>query len=134
MVHTEMPFFWKLDTERCLEGIIDLAFFDREARRWLILDWKTNRVTLNEIDMLRAQYLSQLAAYWAAIRGMTDMKVEAAIYSTPVAAVLRYEEKELAREWSRLRTLSPDRFAAEVVPDERNEIGELSEQLEFGEW
>ena len=103
-------------------------------RRWLILDWKTNRVTLNEIDMLRAQYLSQLAAYWAAIRGMTDMKVEAAIYSTPVAAVLRYEEKELAREWSRLRTLSPDRFAAEVVPDERNEIGELSEQLEFGEW
>ena len=134
VVHTEMPFFWKLDTERCLEGIIDLAFFDREARRWLILDWKTNRVTLNEIDMLRAQYLSQLAAYWAAIRGMTDMKVEAAIYSTPVAAVLRYEEKELAREWSRLRTLSPDRFAAEVVPDERNEIGELSEQLEFGEW
>ncbi len=134
VVHTEMPFFWKLDTERCLEGIIDLALLDREARRWLVLDWKTNRITLNEIDVLRARYLSQLAAYWAAIREMTDMKVEAAIYSTPAAAVLHYEEQELMREWSRLKTLSPDRFAVEVVADERNEIGKSAEQLEFGEW
>jgi ATP-dependent helicase/nuclease subunit A len=134
VIHTELPFFWKLDTERCLEGIVDLALFDREARRWLIFDWKTNRVALKEIDMLRARYLSQLAAYWATIRGMTGMQVEAAIYSTPAAAVSRYEEKELAREWARLKTLPPDTFAAEVVSDERNGIGELSEQLEFGDW
>jgi hypothetical protein len=25
VIHTELPFFWKLDTERCLEGFVDLA-------------------------------------------------------------------------------------------------------------
>ena len=131
VVHTEMPFFWKLDMERCLEGIIDLALFDPDARRWLLLDWKTNRVTLNEIDMLRAQYLSQLAAYWAAIRGMTRMQVEAAIYSTPAAAVLHYEEKELAREWARLKALPPDELAAQVA---RGEEELLPAQMELADW
>ena len=62
IVHAEMPFFWKLDDNRCIEGVIDLAFFQRSNGKCLILDWKTDRVTLNEIDMLRAKYLSQLAA------------------------------------------------------------------------
>ncbi len=131
VIHIELPFFWKLDTERCLEGIIDLVLLDRTARRWLILDWKTNRVTLNEIDMLRAQYLSQLAAYWAAIRGMTGMHVEAAIYSTPTAAVLHYEERELAREWARLRALRPDELAVQVA---RGEDELLPAQMELADW
>ena len=117
IVHAEMPFFWKLDDNRCIEGVIDLAFFQRSNGKCLILDWKTDRVTLNEIDMLRAKYLSQLAAYWAAIRGMTGMQLEAAIYSTPAAAVLRYKEKELAREWARLRTLPAEKIAAQIAVD-----------------
>jgi ATP-dependent exoDNAse (exonuclease V) beta subunit len=115
VIHAEMPFLWKLDEERCLEGIVDLALFNRPARRWLILDWKTNRVTLDKIDALRAQYLSQLAAYWAAVREMTGTQVEAAIYSTPTAALLHYNEKELASEWSRLKKLPPQRFDVEVA-------------------
>jgi len=117
IVHAEMPFFWKLDDNRCIEGVIDLAFFQRSSGKCLILDWKTDRVTLNEIDLLRAKYLSQLAAYWAAIRGMTGMQLEAAIYSTPAAAVLRYKEKELAREWARLRTLPAVQIAGQIAVD-----------------
>jgi ATP-dependent exoDNAse (exonuclease V) beta subunit len=117
IVHAEMPFFWKLDHTQCIEGVIDLAFFQRSNRKCFILDWKTDRVTLNEIDMLRAKYLSQLAAYWAAIRGMTGMQVEAAIYSTPTAAVLRYNEEELAREWARLGTPPAVQIAAQIAVD-----------------
>jgi ATP-dependent helicase/nuclease subunit A len=131
VIHIELPFFWKLDAERCLEGIIDLALFDRTARRWLILDWKTNRVTLDKIGMLRTQYLPQLAAYWAAIGGMTGMDVEAAIYSTATAAVLHYEEKELAREWTRLKALPPDELAAQVA---RGEDELLPAQMELADW
>jgi hypothetical protein len=67
--------------------------------------------------MLRAKYLSQLAAYWAAIGGMTGMQLEAAIYSTSTAAVLRYKEKELEREWARLRTLPVVQIAAQIAVD-----------------
>src|SRR5205085_9822322 len=28
--HCEMPFLWKVDQSRCLEGVIDLAFFARK--------------------------------------------------------------------------------------------------------
>ena len=97
--------------------MIDLAFFQGSNGKCLILDWKTDRVTLNEIDMLRAKYLSQLAAYWAAIRGMTGMQLEAAIYSTPAAAVVRYNEEELAREWARLRTLPAVQIGAQIAVD-----------------
>jgi ATP-dependent helicase/nuclease subunit A len=131
VANTEMPFFWKLDEQRCLEGIIDLALLEPKEKKWLILDWKTNRIERKERDNLRMRYLSQLAAYWASVHGMTRMKVEAAIYSTPVAAVLRYEEEELAQEWARLKALPPDEFAAEIKPDEADAISESSGQLEF---
>jgi hypothetical protein len=44
--------------------------------------------------------------------------VEAAIYSTPIAAFLLYPREELLPEWERLRTLSPDQFAATIVVDQ----------------
>jgi len=44
--------------------------------------------------------------------------VEAAIYSTPIAAFLLYPREELLPEWERLRTLSPDQFAATIVVEQ----------------
>ena len=100
ILHPEFPFLWRLDESNCVEGVIDLALFDR-AGKWLIIDWKTNRIEPNESETLREQYRPQLAAYWKAVSEMTRLPVEAAIYSTPTGALLRYSTDELAAEWER---------------------------------
>lgn len=70
LVRAEMPFLWVANDRRCLEGVVDLAVFDPGEKKWFILDWKTNEITLDEIDKLRAHYCSQLAAYWKAVSEM----------------------------------------------------------------
>jgi len=118
LMHPEMSFYWRMTESTCLEGIVDLALFGPTARKWLILDWKTNRVPLEQLDILRAQYRPQIAAYWKAVSEMTSMEVDAAIYSTPTAAFLLYDPEELAPEWERLRTLPPEDFAAKIAVDQ----------------
>jgi hypothetical protein len=117
LVHSEMPFFWKIDGSKCLEGIVDLAFFDQAARKWLILDWKTNRVSADKIDQLRAQYRPQIAAYWKAVSQMTGVSVEAGIYSTATGQLVLYEQHELRREWERLQTLPEATLLAELASE-----------------
>jgi ATP-dependent exoDNAse (exonuclease V) beta subunit len=101
LVRQEMPFFWRIDENKCLEGMIDLALQGGE-KRWLILDWKTNRLQRDKIDKLRLCYRPQIAAYWKAIAQLTKQPVRAAIYSTSTGQLLMYDEKELADEWERL--------------------------------
>lgn len=115
IVHAELPFLWKIDGHRCLEGVIDLALFD--SRKCFIVDWKTNQIKAEKIDKLRAHYLPQLAAYWKAVGEMTKMEVSAAIYSTAAGALVRYETDELEREWKRLEKLPVDKLEAAVKPD-----------------
>ena len=117
LMHPEMSFYWRMTESTCLEGIVDLALFGPTARKWLILDWKTNRVPLEQLDILRAQYRPQIAAYWKAVSEMTGMEVDAAIYSTPTATFLLYDTEELAPEWERLTTLLPEGFAAKIAVD-----------------
>lgn len=113
VAHPEMPFFWRMDEHRCLEGIVDLALFESGEKKWFILDWKTKR---DKIDILRAQYRPQLAAYWKPIAEMTGTQVEAGIYSTSTGNLVVYTAEELAREWEQLRHLQPDKLAAEIAP------------------
>ncbi|MEP7014801.1 MAG: UvrD-helicase domain-containing protein [Verrucomicrobiota bacterium] len=129
IVHTEMPFFWRMDGpssprrvfdrtgERCLEGIVDFALFEPEKKKWLILDWKTNRITPDKIDILRAQYRPQIAAYWKAVTEMTPNAsgVEVGIYFTSTGQFVVYDADELAGEWERLRNLPQSDVAAEIV-------------------
>lgn len=115
VVHAEMPFFWQMDERRCLEGIVDLALFEPTEKKWFILDWKTNRVAREKIDMLRAQYRPQLAAYRKVITEMTGNDVTVAIYSTANGEFLRYEPGELASEWERLQTLPAKQLLAELA-------------------
>jgi ATP-dependent helicase/nuclease subunit A len=119
LVHLEMPFYWRVDEETCLEGVIDLAFFDSNARKWLILDWKTNRVPREKIDNVRTQYRPQIAAYWKAVTQMTPnaLGVDAGIYSTSTGQFIGYDPDELAHEWERLRTLPPEKIATEIAVD-----------------
>jgi len=140
--HSEMPFFWQIDDNRCLEGVIDLAFVQRSnasaARtgKCLILDWKTDRVPPDNTETLHARYRPQLAAYWKAVSEIAKLEVEAAIYSTAAGALVRYKTDELAREWSRLEKLPPDQFDVEVTtsPTGAPSVASgKSVQLEFAE-
>ena len=110
LAHAEMPFFWRMDEGRCLEGIVDLALFEPTEKKWFILDWKTNR---EEIDTLRVRYRPQLAAYRKVIGEMTSRDVTAAIYSTANGEFLKYEPDELATEWERLQKLPATQMLAE---------------------
>ncbi len=116
VTHPEMPFFWRVDERTCLEGVIDLAVIDGIAGKWLILDWKTNRIKPEEATELRARYLPQIAAYWQAVTRLTSQSVEAAIYSTSVGQFLPYETAELAGEWERLRQLPSMDVAGAIAP------------------
>jgi ATP-dependent exoDNAse (exonuclease V) beta subunit len=129
ITHSELPFLWRLDQGRCLEGVVDLTLFDSGARKCLILDWKTDRVPPDSAETLHARYRPQLAAYWKAVREMTQMGVEAAIYSTSTGAFLLYKEEELAQEWTRLKALPPEQLFSEMAGDQ----AETPVQLEFFE-
>jgi ATP-dependent exoDNAse (exonuclease V) beta subunit len=98
----EMPFVWRMDEHRCLEGIVDLAFFDPGKKKWFVLDWKTNRIAADKIDLLRELYRSQMAAYKQAISHLTNARVAAAIYSTATGQLAMYDDDELEDEWRRL--------------------------------
>jgi ATP-dependent exoDNAse (exonuclease V) beta subunit len=99
LVRQEMPFFWRANG-KSLEGIVDLALINE--KEIFILDWKTNRIAADKIDVLRDLYRPQMAAYWQAISNLTNARVTAAIYSTATGQLVTYDEGELGNEWQRL--------------------------------
>lgn len=106
-VRQEMPFFWRMNiptrtSAKSIEGIIDLALFNQSGSEIFILDWKTNRITADKIDVLRDLYRPQMAAYWQAISNLTNARVTAAIYSTVTGQLIVYDPNELVNEWQRL--------------------------------
>ncbi len=114
IAHPEMPFSWRANEHRCVEGVIDLALIDRKLGKWLIIDWKTNRVTTEQLKALRQRYSPQLASYWKAVSAMTNLPVEAALYSTATAKFVRYDPGELEREWTRLQNLPANELLVEL--------------------
>jgi ATP-dependent exoDNAse (exonuclease V) beta subunit len=115
--HAEFPFSWAVNDRTALEGIIDLLVVDPTARRCLILDWKTNRITPADATALAHHYRPQLSAYWKAVGEITRFRVEAGIYSTATGKLLLYADDELATEWARLAQLSADQLSLEVAPE-----------------
>ena len=101
LVRHEMPFFWKMN-HKCLEGVIDLASFNQKSNAVFILDWKTNRIAADKIDVLRELYRPQMAAYWQAVLELTNARVTAAVYSTATGQLVIYGDDELSEEWRRL--------------------------------
>jgi ATP-dependent exoDNAse (exonuclease V) beta subunit len=110
-----MPFFWRMDEHRCVEGLIDVALFEPNENKWFVLDWKTNRVERDELENLRVEYRPQVAAYWRAVTEMTKRPVSAGIYSTATGELIVYSETQLAEEWERLRNLRLDDLESEVA-------------------
>jgi len=114
-IFAEMPFFWRMDEQKCLEGLIDIALFEPDERKWFVLDWKTNRVERDALENLRVEYRPQIAAYWKAVTEMTKRPVNAGIYSTATGELIVYSENQLTEEWERLRTLRLDDFESEIA-------------------
>ncbi len=127
--HAEVSFFFPIDETACLEGIIDLAIFDRASGRCLILDWKTNLILASDAPRLQQQYRAQLGAYRKAVAAITGLRVEAALYSTAIGRLLVYGDDELDREWARLRRLPGSELASEVA--ETAEAREIHVQAEL---
>ena len=74
-MHRELPVILKLDANRVLEGVIDLAF---EAEgRWHIVDFKTDA----DIALNRAHYQRQLRWYCLALARLNNAEVQAHLLS-----------------------------------------------------
>jgi ATP-dependent exoDNAse (exonuclease V) beta subunit len=120
ITQAEMPFLWAMSERECLDGIIDLAVLDPARESWVILDWKTNRTTMEELAGLSEHYVPQLSAYWQAVGKMLGGKVSAGIYSTATGQWLPYGEEELARAWAKLRC-NPEELERVLGEDRRRE-------------
>jgi ATP-dependent exoDNAse (exonuclease V) beta subunit len=114
-IFAEMPFLWRMDGRKCLEGLIDVALFRPDEKQWFVLDWKTNRIERDQIDKLRVAYRPQITAYWKAVTEITKGPVSAGIYSTATGNLIVYDEKELAEEWERLSNLPADDLVSETA-------------------
>ena len=126
-----MPFLWRMDDWRCLEGVVDLALIDSTDRRLFILDWKTDRVPPDSPDTLRRRYLSQLAAYWKAVGEITGFEITTAIYSTAAGELIRYPSGELEKEWTRIAQLPVEKFDQQIVSSIPQSAAETRQQLEL---
>jgi hypothetical protein len=100
-----------------LEGLIDSLMIDCKAGRCLLLDWKTNSVSLGETESFRSHYRPQLAAYWKAVSEITHFDVEAGLFSTALGRLLLYTADELQEEWNRLEQLPSAKLDEKMRPD-----------------
>jgi ATP-dependent helicase/nuclease subunit A len=71
----ELPILLKLETNRMLEGVIDLAF--EENGTWHVIDFKTD----GEIGSARKRYENQLSWYCFALARLNNAPVEAHLLS-----------------------------------------------------
>jgi ATP-dependent exoDNAse (exonuclease V) beta subunit len=117
LFHAEFPFSWCRNDCSVLEGLIDSIMINRKAGRCLLLDWKTNDVSSSEVEIFRAGYRPQLAAYWKAVGEITSLEVGAGLFSTALGRLLLYSAEELQTEWQRLEQLPPAKLEDEIRPD-----------------
>jgi ATP-dependent exoDNAse (exonuclease V) beta subunit len=108
--HTEFPFLWRMNNRTSVEGVIDLLLIDPAARRALLVDWKTNRITPDGAENLHQRYRPQIAAYWKAVGEITKLDVTAGIFATAIGKFIPYDADELEAEWERLQALPPDQL------------------------
>ena len=117
LFHAEFPFSWRRNDRSVLEGLIDSIMINRKAGHCLLVDWKTNDVSPSDVEIFRATYRPQLAAYWKAVTEIAGLEVEAGLFSTALGQLLLYSTEELQNEWHRLEQLPPAPLENEIQPD-----------------
>jgi len=79
----EVPFLWQGADATAYEGFIDFLAYHSKSDRWLVVDWKTDRLKDNDpIQALREMYQPQIKVYQDAIEAMYGNVVEAGMYAT----------------------------------------------------
>src|SRR6185295_3256974 len=71
--HRELPIMLRLEENRLLEGVIDLAFFEQGS--WTIVDFKSDA----DLKAKRIDYRRQLQWYGAALAKITGQPVRGCI-------------------------------------------------------
>lgn len=101
----ELSFHMKLDNN-IVEGIIDVAMFDGDG--WRIIDYKTNRVSKQNIDHLVGEYKFQLESYATGLEtvsGQGVRELSMIFLEAPFKIDLpwNFESKEsVINEWRRI--------------------------------
>ena len=86
----ELPFLWaEPDSARAFDGCVDLAAWGPKNSRWLVIDWKTDRVDGDGAAELRRRYGPQIEIYARALAAMTDAPVEAYLYGTRAGVLVK---------------------------------------------
>ncbi|MEO0795518.1 MAG: UvrD-helicase domain-containing protein [Verrucomicrobiota bacterium] len=111
IVRTEVPILWpegavapsqaELDIDSysdsispfAYDGYIDLLAFNEEHRRWLVVDWKTDRVGADPTAEMLGAYGQQLAAYVTALSTAFGVRFTGYLYSTRAAEWIRLPAK-----------------------------------------
>lgn len=88
VVHTEFPILVSDSKGGILDGLIDLAAWNSRNKRWLVIDWKTDRVKASEVGILLDRYRLQIEAYMTALEKISGHPVRGVIYSTPTGIAL----------------------------------------------
>ncbi|MCL6594472.1 MAG: PD-(D/E)XK nuclease family protein, partial [Alicyclobacillus sp.] len=80
-VWRELPFLQRLsvgDTFAVVQGVMDCLA--DEGGRWLLLDYKTDRIRVEDVPQQAAEYAAQVAVYRAAAEAALGQPVEAYLY------------------------------------------------------
>lgn len=91
-IRTEIPFLWQADKTTAYEGLIDLAARETDTGRWIIVDWKTDRLENGHpSESLKSRYGKQVGVYTRAVQSIYEEEVETFLYSTPIASSIRLD-------------------------------------------
>jgi ATP-dependent exoDNAse (exonuclease V) beta subunit len=78
----ELPFLWRGENGRLLEGVMDLAMREPDGKAWRVIDWKTNRVPARHSTPLVDIYRGQINAYVQALEKILKAPVKGSLYLT----------------------------------------------------
>ena len=110
----EMPFFWRMDDTDVWKELSILPSSIRTKRNGISSIGKRTGLRRTRSSVLQGNSRPQMAAYWQAIRSLTNALVSAAIYSTATGQFIAYDRDELTREWERLCDLPQDGLVAPI--------------------
>jgi len=85
VIKQELPFYYgkkggellpdlPADEKILLQGVIDLCFL--EDKEWVIIDYKSDFIYPNQLELLKERYQGQLKLYSEALSMITEMKVK----------------------------------------------------------